>query len=286
MNPYKSCKPWQARISCNWTRKTISWVCAFIAVASLAYPARRASAQPPQVAAVSAASYALNGALAADSIGALFGSNMAGGVAFAGTHPLPLQLASVSVNVRDATNTLRPAPLFFVSPQQINFIVPNGTVNGNATITVMRDGVIAGQGTLTIDSIATGLFGYNGNGQGVAVAEVLRLRSDGSLSYEPLARFNPATNSFEGIPIALAPNEQAALVLYGTGFRNNTSLNAAACTIGGENAQVFFTGAQPSLAGLDQANVRLSPSLAGRGIVNVVLSVAGKTSNTVTITMQ
>ncbi|HYI97447.1 MAG TPA: hypothetical protein VEX68_28175 [Bryobacteraceae bacterium] len=40
------------------------------------------------------------------------------------------------------------------------------------------------------------------------------------------------------------------------------------------------------MVGLDQANIRISSSLAGRGNVNVVLTVDGKASNTVVINVR
>jgi uncharacterized protein (TIGR03437 family) len=49
---------------------------------------------------------------------------------------------------------------------------------------------------------------------------------------------------------------------------------------------VLYAGSQPSYAGLDQVNVSLSLSLRGSGESNVVLTVDGQTSNTVTINIQ
>ncbi|NOT59014.1 MAG: hypothetical protein HOP19_02190, partial [Acidobacteria bacterium] len=207
-------------------------------------------------------------------------------VAFAQTNPLPTTLGGVTVKVRDAANTERDAQLFFVSAGQINLLIPAGTMNGTATITVVRDSTTVGQGTIAIDTLAPGLFALSGTGQGLAAAELLRLKADGSLVYEPIARFNTTTNAFEAVPIALAANEQAALILYGSGFRANAGLNTVSCTLGGESTEVFFAGTQGSFAGLDQANVRLLPSLAGRGSINIVLTVGGKATNAVTVTMQ
>jgi uncharacterized protein (TIGR03437 family) len=241
---------------------------------------------PAAVAAVSAASFSATGALAANSIAALFGTNMAAGVTLAQTNPLPTTLGGVTVRVRDAANTERDAQLFFVSPAQINLLIPDGTMTGTATITVVRDGTTVGQGTVTIDTLAPGLFALSGTGQGLAAAELLRLKADGSLVYEPIARFNTTTGTFEALPISLAANEQAALILYGTGFRANAGLNTVSCTLGGESTEVFFASAQGGFAGLDQANVRLLPSLAGRGSIDIVLTVGGKASNAVTVTMQ
>ncbi len=54
-------------------------------------------------------------------------------------------------------------------------------------------------------------------------------------------------------------------------------------TLGGLNAEVLYAGAQGSLAGLDQINVRLPRSLAGRGDVDVALTVDGKAANVVQV---
>jgi uncharacterized protein (TIGR03437 family) len=74
-----------------------------------------------------------------------------------------------------------------------------------------------------------------------------------------------------------------AITLYGTGIRNRTDLANVQCSIGGVNATVLFAGAQGAFQGLDQVNVLLPAALRGRGTVNLVLTVDGKVTNTVTI---
>ena len=56
--------------------------------------------------------------------------------------------------------------------------------------------------------------------------------------------------------------------------------------IGGQDAQVSFSGPQGAFAGLDQANVLLPRSLAGSGSVNIVLNASGQTANTVNISVK
>ena len=73
------------------------------------------------VASVSAASFAAGGSLAPESIAAAFGANLATDTQTAPSLPLPTQLAGVSVKVRDSAGAERLAPLFFVSPGQINY---------------------------------------------------------------------------------------------------------------------------------------------------------------------
>ena len=81
-------------------------------------------------------------------------------------------------------------------------------------------------------------------------------------------------------------NEQVFLLLFGTGFRKNIGLANVKVTIGGENAETLYAGAQNGFAGLDQLNVRVPRSLMGRGEVDVVFTVDGKTANTVRVNIK
>lgn len=121
----------------------------------------------------------------------------------------------------------------------------------------------------------------------MAVGVAVRVKATGEQSFEQVARLNPATNRYEAVPLDLGPeNEQLFLILFGTGFRNRTSLSSVTCTIGGRSAEVSFAGAQGNLVGLDQANVRIPRTLIGRGNANVALSVDGETANTVMINIK
>jgi uncharacterized protein (TIGR03437 family) len=151
-------------------------------------------------------------------------------------------------------------------------------------LTVLRDGATVGQGSAAIESVTPGLFAANANGQGVAAAVVLRIKADGTQSYEAVAQLNASTNRYEAVPIDFgAATDQLFLVAYGTGFRYRSALSAVTCTVGGTNATVSYAGEQGSFVGLDQLNISLPRSLAGRGSADVVLSVDGKTANTVTV---
>jgi len=71
------------------------------------------------------------------------------------------------------------------------------------------------------------------------------------------------------------------LLLFGTGIRNRTSLTGVSITMGGMNFPIDYAGPQGQFVGLDQVNVPLSHALAGRGAVDVVLTVDSKPANTV-----
>jgi uncharacterized protein (TIGR03437 family) len=234
------------------------------------------AAAPQAVATVSAASFT-QGPLASETIAALFAAGgLADSTVLANSVPLPTTLGNVVVKVKDAANVERDAPLFFVSPGQINFLVPQGSGNGAATLTVLKNGAPVGQGPLTIESVGPGLFTANANGQGVPAAVLFRLKADGQQSIEAM----PAQ-------IDLGPaGERVFLIAFGTGFRNRSALSAVTSTMGGENAPVSFAGAQGDLAGLDQANIEIPRALVGRGLVNVILTVDGKNANTVQLNIK
>jgi len=52
------------------------------------------------------------------------------------------------------------------------------------------------------------------------------------------------------------------------------------------HSATLLAGAQGSYIGLDQANILIPTSLAGRGEVNVVLTADGKSTNVVTINIK
>ncbi len=240
------------------------------------------SGVPDSVAAISTVSAASfnQGSLAPESIAALFGIDLAASTVSATAQPLPTELGGVRVRVRDAAGTERAAPLYFVSPGQI----PAGTSAGSAVLNVLRDNTAAGQGTAVIEIVAPGLITANATGQGVPAAVLLRIAADGTQTFETVAQFDQALNRFIPRPIDLgAATDQLFLIGFGTGFRNRSSLSAATAIIGGTDAAVSFAGAQGDFAGLDQANIGIPRSLAGRGDVDLVFRVDGRAANTVSI---
>ena len=143
------------------------------------------------VASVSAAAFTAN-AFSPESIVAAFGVGLATGVQVAATLPLPATLAGTTVNVRDSVGAERLAPLFFVASTQINYLVPAGTAQGAATVTVTSGDGSVSVGTVTIAPVAPALFTANANGQGVPAAVILRIGTNGAQGFEPVARFDAA----------------------------------------------------------------------------------------------
>ncbi len=225
------------------------------------------------------------GAVAPDSLVSAWGTNFSAYPVVA-EGEAPLKLNGTSVRVKDGVCAERLAPLFFVSPTQINYQIPPGTTTGEATVSVFNEAGAVSVATMQINNVAPGLFAANGNGQGVAAASVLRVTADGKLSYEKAAQFDLAKNSYVATPINLgAVGDRVFLLLFGTGLRYRNALGNVTATIGGVPVEVLYAGAQGGI-GLDQVNLSLPRSLAARGEVEIVLSVEGKTANAVKINFQ
>jgi uncharacterized protein (TIGR03437 family) len=236
-------------------------------------------AQNPTVTSVSAASF-LGGTIAVESISAAFGVGLATGIHAADSLPLPTSIAGHEVRVKDSAGVERLAPLFYLSPDQINYQVPFGTASGPALITVMTSSGSTGTGTVQIASTAPGLFAANANGQGVAAALIFRVKADGSESYDSAAQFDETLGRFVYRPIDFGPESDVVfLLLFGSGIRFRSSLSSVSVTIGGNDLQVIFAGAHPNYVGLDQITVRLSRALMGRGEVAINLIVDATTAN-------
>lgn len=235
---------------------------------------------------VSAASF-LPGAVARDSIVAAFGVNLANATQAATTLPLPTTLAGTTARLRDEADRDFPVPLFFVSPGQINFHLPPFFQSGQCTLSVMGANGFVFTAPVTVVDVAPGLFTANATGQGVAAAVALRIKAGGEQSFEPVAEFDAAQNRFFARPIDLGQaTDEVFLILFGTGIRNRAALSTVSARIGSENAEVLFAGPQGGFVGLDQVNLRLPRSLAGRGEVDVVLTAEGKTANVVKVNVK
>jgi uncharacterized protein (TIGR03437 family) len=245
------------------------------------------AAQSPanSVATVSAATFEPQ--VAPDSVAASFGQGLSTGTQVASTLPLPTSLLGTSVSVRDSLGVSRSAPLLFVSPGQINHLIPAGTASGTATITVQSGSGQTSTGSVQVAQVAPGIFTANQSGDGVPAGSALRVRNNVQSS-ESIAQ--TVDGRFIATPIDLGPEtDRVFLVLFLTGLRNapntdgnnqNGSAENVRVLVGGALQISSFAGAQGTFAGLDQVNVEiprslLDPTSPGSRNINVSVKVPG-----------
>ncbi|MGH9844206.1 MAG: BACON domain-containing protein, partial [Blastocatellia bacterium] len=214
---------------------------------------------------VSAADYAPN--LAIGAIHALFGAGLATQTVAATTQPLPTTLGGTQVLMTTDEGGSYEAPLFFVSPNQINFQMPRGVPIGIVNITVKVNGQTVGTTRASLGIFAPALFTADASGRGVPAAYALRVRRDGTRTEEPIFD-RDAAGRITPRPIRLAGDEDVYLILYGTGFNGAPSAGAEVeATFLPDLKQKGFVVAAPGFAGLDQNQLLLPPRLRGRGDV-------------------
>jgi len=219
--------------------------------------------------AADAASY--NTVVAPGEIVSIFGKDMAVTPASAGAPPLPVNLSDAQVWVNNV-----PAPLFYVSPWQINAQIPYETAPGTAQIQVSSG---AGNATLRVQvtAAAPAIFTVNSSGSGAGAIEH-------ALSGQLVTSTNPA-----------AAGEVVAVYCTGLGAVSPSISDGAAgrvppaqtvmpvtASIAGAPASVIFAGLAPGFAGLYQVNV-LIPAGTAAGTQNLRISTNGSASNTVSI---
>ncbi len=211
------------------------------------------------VSAVSAANFS-GESLAPEAIAAAFGTNLATTVVVANSTPLPTELAGTKVWVNGEL-----APLFFVAPSQVNFLIPVSAQAGTAVIEIAAADGSLSRGTINLASVSPSLFTSNASGTGAPAAVVTK---DG-------VNFSAVGNA-DGSSNLLDIGDY--LVLFGTGLRK-ASASSVRITIGGRDAPAQFVGAQGGYAGLDQINTQIPAGVTG--LVDVTVSINGKLANTV-----
>jgi uncharacterized protein (TIGR03437 family) len=182
--------------------------------------------------------------------------------------------------VTDSAGVERFAPLFLVSPDQINFQIPPGTARGKARVTITGLGKPVATGSVAIETVAPGLFSADSEGKGLALGFAVRMAANGSQANEPVARYDDERKRYVAVPIDLGTaTDKVYLIIIATGVRHRSSLNSVSVRIGGVSAEAFYAGSWGANTGKDQIIALLPRSLAGRGEVDLAVVVDGKEAN-------
>lgn len=176
--------------------------------------------------------------------------------------PLPTELVGVNVLIAGES-----APLFFVSPSQINLVVADRFAGRRVTLDVLRDGHLIYRSEFNV-SPAFGVFTANAQGFGSPAALLL---------ITSLNRYDQvADGNAQPLPLQVsAAGEPNFLILFVTGLNSRRPI----AVIDGLEYPVAFAGPAPGLAGVEQVNVRLGDGFADKGLVSLRLKAGNQWSN-------
>jgi uncharacterized protein (TIGR03437 family) len=224
--------------------------------------------------------------VAADSIASIFGTGLATQTTIWSSGGIPTNLGGTSVTIKDSNGSVTAASLYFVGHEatfdQINIAVPPGVAPGPAEFTVTSPSGTQTRSTVNMGAVAPGLYTVNQTGAGVAAAYVVRA---GQTGYQLIYTCTAGAGTCTPVPINVTTGA-ATLSLFGTGFRNRSSLSNVVVTVGSQTVAAQYAGVQGGYPGFDQLNIPLPASLAGSGLVNIVVEVDGVYANPVQIQIQ
>src|SRR3954454_7692008 len=109
--------------------------------------------------------------VAPGAVASMFGDNLASTTAAADA-PYPTTLGGVTLQFTDNAGVTRAARLLYVSPRQINYIVPAATAIGPAVVRVNQSATLSA--SMHVDSVLPALFTADTDGQGVVAATAVR----------------------------------------------------------------------------------------------------------------
>ncbi|MGJ5816304.1 FG-GAP-like repeat-containing protein [Paludibaculum fermentans] len=212
------------------------------------------------------------------------GKNLTTGDENADPASLPETLAGASIKLVDSAGVEFAAKLYSASKTSIRFIVPDAAA-GAATLTLTAADGQVWSTAVQIANVSPGLYSVNA-ATGLAQGYLVRVDPDGTQTALEFTTTNPDTGAQDPVAIDLGPDgTQVFLVLYGTGLRFVSAPEAGTVTVGGE-ASAPAIAANPGYPGLDEMRFLLPRTLAGRGDVDIAVTLDGATSNTVKVRVQ
>jgi uncharacterized protein (TIGR03437 family) len=183
-----------------------------------------------------------------------FGTNLAPYAQAAAAVPLLNFMGGVSATVNGVN-----APLYYISPGQLNLQIPYETQSGNARLTV-TNGTQSATFNFTVADTAPGVF-VDAKGATVPYAsgsagQTLILFVTGAGLHSPNVATGAAPSASTAVSQLPRPTQNVRL------------------TIGNQNASVVFAGIPPGLVGVTQINFTVPAGLAA-GVQPLVVNIGG-----------
>ena len=203
----------------------------------------------------------------------LFGSGLCSTTEAAPTLPLPTTLSTVQVSVNGVL-----APISYVSPNQINILIPYEISGGYAVFQVSSSTGLSNPVTLYEENTAPGVFTSLTGGFAPGVGPAAAQHAD----FTPVTPSNPAK-----------VGETLVLYMTGLGAVSPAVEDGAAAAlkplslvvadigvlVDGQNATVTFKGLAPGFAGLYQVNFVVPSGVSSGQLVNLEVSTPDALTN-------
>ncbi|MDX1981234.1 MAG: hypothetical protein SFV51_13265 [Bryobacteraceae bacterium] len=198
-------------------------------------------------------------------LGVLFGANLAAGrTASAASQPWPRSLGGVQLLINGA-----PVPLYYVSDEQINFLIPIDLAGADGEIVVTNSLGRTDPARIPVAPLSPGLFFNSSTGEAA-----VRVAGTGLLTSQQPIR---PGEFLEIYATGLGP------LVPGAGGLLETALRPSVL-VGGEAAEVTFSGQTPGIPGLYQINARVSERIPA-GVWKLAIELEGLRSNEANVTV-
>jgi uncharacterized protein (TIGR03437 family) len=207
--------------------------------------------------------------IAPGSLISVYGSGLATGSMAASGTPLPNQLNGTSLIINGIQ-----APLFYVSPSQINAQVPFEAPVGLATLVVSIGGVPSAPVIFQLQGVGPGVWSYPGTSNTLAVND-----TDGTLvtPSNPVSPGTYVTVYLTGQGAVMNPISTGAAAAQSP---LSTPAGSISVTVGGASAN-SASALAPGLVGVLQVNIQVPAVAAGNQ--PLVVTVGGVPSNTTSL---
>jgi uncharacterized protein (TIGR03437 family) len=217
------------------------------------FPAGLVAAQAVLNAAIPDRNLALGRAVAPDTMAVVLGEGFA--VTSAQALPQPGGFPA-GLNGTHVTVGGRPAPVFYASPTQVNFLIPPDTAPGAHEVVITNPQGAQSKVSVTVQGAAPALFTQDGTGAGEAVTYKM----------------------FRELPTIFGTDGPRRVIVFATGVGRA----GVTATANGQPLAVEAVVPNPTLPGLTQIHLALPAHLAP-GSVTVVIRAGGAESNAVTV---
>ncbi len=223
-----------------------------------------------------AASYT-TGPFSPGSMIVIFGNDLAGSTAQAQAFPLPQTLGETTVYVG-----LQAIPLIYVSPGQINALLPYDIANsGTVDVFVQNRGVSTQPFTINLAPANPGVFtvDQSGLGQGTILNQDFSVNGPNN----PAVRGSTVQIYCQGLGPVTNP------VIAGDAAPPSplsNTVNPVTVAVGGIDAQVPFAGLAPGFAGLYQVNATVPADAPTGNGTSLMISVLGQASAPVAVAVK